>query len=143
MGRLAKTDTLDAEVIAPFSPSACVHKHGLFGNLRGSISAELVGRRRQIIEMIGMETNRGRQAIDKPLARRLARATSPISRRSSTQIDHDIGDAIKHSPAWREAEALRKSVPCIGDVTARTLLAELPELGSCQPVRLLPWLASP
>jgi transposase len=38
--------------------------------------------------------------------------------------------AIKHSPAWREAEALLKSVPCIGDVTARTLLAELPELGT-------------
>jgi len=38
-------------------------------------------------------------------------------------IGHDIGDAIKHSPAWREAEALLKSVPCIGDVTARNTAA--------------------
>ena len=47
MGRLAKTDTLDAEVIALFAERACVHKHGLFGNLRGvHLHAELVGRRR-------------------------------------------------------------------------------------------------
>ena len=50
-----------------------------------------------------METNRGRQAIDKPLARRLARHVAYLQKGS---IDHDIGDAIKHSPAWREAEAL-------------------------------------
>ena len=60
----------------------------------------------QIIEMIGMETNQGRQAIDKPLARRLARHVAYL------QKELDIGDAIKHSPAWREAEALLKSVPC-------------------------------
>src|SRR5271169_2844150 len=53
-------------------------------------------------------------------ARRQARR-----RRELDAIDHDIGDAIKHSPAWREAEALLKSVPCIGDVTA-----QLPELGT-------------
>ena len=46
MGRLAKTDTLDAEDDRPFSPSACVHKHGLFGNLERVHLAELVGRRR-------------------------------------------------------------------------------------------------
>jgi len=91
--------------------------------------AELVGRRRQIIEMIGMENQPGRQAIDKPLARRLARHVAYLQKELDA-IDHDIGDAIKHSPAWREAEALLKSVPCIGDVTARTLLAELPELGA-------------
>ena len=76
-----------------------------------------------------METNRGRQAIDKPLARRLARHVAYLQKELDA-IDHDIGDAIKHSPAWREAEALLKSVPCIGDVTARNVLAELPELGT-------------
>ena len=68
--------------------------------------------------MIGMETNRGRQAIDKPLARRLARHVAYLQKELDA-IDHDMGDAIEHSPAWREAEALLKSVPCIGDVTAR------------------------
>ena len=76
-----------------------------------------------------METNRGRQAIDKPFAQRLARHVVYLQKELDA-IDHDIGDAIKHSPAWREAAALLKSVPCIGDVTARTLLAELPELGT-------------
>ena len=99
LGRLAKTDTLDAEVIA-LSPSACVHKHGLFGNkLRGSYLAELVGRRRQIIEMIGMETNRGRQAIDKPPLPEGSRATSPISRRSSTRSTTTSATPSSDSPA--------------------------------------------
>ena len=131
MGRLAKTDTLDAEVIALFAERVRPQSTASSGLLRGVHLAELVGRRRQIIEMIGMENfNQGRQAIDKPACPRLARATSPISQKELDAIDHDIGDAIKHSPAWREAEALLKSVPCIGDVTARTLLAELPELGT-------------
>ena len=128
MGRLAKTDTLDAEVIALFAERVRPQARPLREPERVHL-AELVGRRRQIIEMIGMETNRGRQAIDKPLARRLARHVAYLQKELDA-IDHDIGDAIKHSPAWREAEALLKSVPCIGDVTARTLLAELPELGT-------------
>ena len=128
MGRLAKTDTLDAEVIALFAERVHPQARPLREPERVHL-AELVGRRRQIIEMIGMETNRGRQAIDKPLARRLARHVAYLQKELDA-IDHDIGDAIKHSPAWREAEALLKSVPCIGDVTARTFLAELPELGT-------------
>ena len=131
MGRLAKTDTLDAEVIALFAERVRPQARPLREPERVHL-AELVGRRRQIIEMIGMETNRGRQAIDKPLARRLARHVAYLQKELDA-IDHDIGDAIKHSPAWREAEALLKSVPCIGDVTARTLLAELPELGTVSP----------
>ena len=128
MGRLAKTDTPDAEVIALFAERVRPQARPLREPERVHL-AELVGRRRQIIEMIGMETNRGRQAIDKPLARRLARHVAYLQKELDA-IDHDIGDTIKHSPAWREAEALLKSVPCIGDVTARTLLAELPELGT-------------
>ena len=83
MGRLAKTDTLDAEVIALFAERVRPQARPLREPERAHL-AELVGRRRQIIEMIGMETNRGRQAIDKPLAQG-SRATSPISRRSSTR----------------------------------------------------------
>jgi len=128
MGRLAKTDTLDAEVIALFAERVRPQARPLREPERVHL-AELVGRRRQVIEMIGMETNRGRQAIAKPLARRLARHVAYLQKELDA-IDHDIGEAIKHSPAWREAEALLKSVPCIGDVTARTLLAELPELGT-------------
>jgi transposase len=91
--------------------------------------AELVGRRRQIIEMIGMETNRRRQAVDKQLARTLDRHVAFLEKELA-EVDRDIGQSIKTSAVWREAEALLKSVPGIGDVTARTLLAELPELGT-------------
>ena len=130
MSRLAKTDTLDAEVIALFAERVRPQARPLREPERVHL-AELVGRRRQIIEMIGMETNRGRQAIDKPLARRLARHVAYLQKELDA-IDHDIGDAIKHSPAWREAEALLKSVPCIGDVTARTLSLNC-RTRDCQP----------
>ena len=128
MGRLAKTDTLDAEVIALFAERVRPQARPLPEPERRHF-AELVGRRRQIIEMIGMETNRRRQAVDKHLARRLDRHVA-FREKELAEVDHDIGQAIKTSPAWREAEALLKSVPGIGDVTARTLLAELPELGT-------------
>src|SRR5271156_1282335 len=71
MGRLAKTDTLDAEVIALFAERIRPEVRPLPEPERNHL-AEIVGRRRQIIEMIGMETNRGRQTVDKHLARRLA-----------------------------------------------------------------------
>src|SRR3954453_11346044 len=72
MGRLAKTDTLDAEVIALFAERVRPQARPLPEPERSHL-AELVGRRRQMIEMIGMETNRRGQAVDKHLARRLDR----------------------------------------------------------------------
>jgi len=128
MGRLAKTDTLDAEVIALFAERVRPQTRPLPQKERSHL-AELVGRRRQIIEMIGMETNRRGQVIDKQLARRLDRHVVFLEKELA-EVDRDIGQAIKTSPVWRETEALLKSVPGIGDVTARTLLAELPELGT-------------
>jgi transposase len=128
MGRLAKTDALDAEVIALFAERVRPPARSLPEPERSHL-AELVGRRRQIIEMIGMEANRRRHAVDKQLARRLDRHVAFLEKELA-DVDRDIGQAIKTSPAWSEAEALLKSVPGIGDVTARTLLAELPELGT-------------
>ena len=128
MGRLAKTDALDAEVIALFAERVRPQARPLPEPERGHL-AELVGRRRQIIEMIGMETNRRGRAVDKHLARGLDRHIAFLERELA-EVDGEISQAIKASPAWREAEALLKWVPGIGDVTARTLLAELPELGS-------------
>ncbi|WP_034996135.1 IS110 family transposase [Beijerinckia mobilis] len=128
MGRLAKTDTLDTEVIALFAERVQPEARPLPEPVRSHL-AELVGRRRQIIEMIGMETNRSRQAVDEHLAQGLAGHIAFLQKELDA-VDQDIGDAIKNSRAWRETEALLKSVPGIGDVTARTLLAELPELGT-------------
>lgn len=128
MGRLAKTDTLDAEVIALFAERMRPPARPLPEPERSHF-AELVSRRRQIIGMINMETNRRDQAVDKQLIRRLVRHIAFLEKELS-ELDGDIGQAIKASPVWCETEALLKSVPGIGDVTARTVLAQLPELGT-------------
>ncbi|WP_310160544.1 IS110 family transposase [Bosea sp. BE125] len=128
MGRLAKTDALDAEVIALFAERIRPQARAVPAP-EATRLAELVARRRQIIEMIGMEANRARRMPDKRLAKGLARHIAFLEKELS-EIDRTIGDGIKNSPAWRETETLLKSVPGIGDVTARTLIAEVPELGS-------------
>lgn len=128
MGRLAKTDTLDAEVIALFAERISPPARPLPEPERSHFAA-LVSRRRQIIGMINMETNRRDQAVDKQLIRRLDRHIAFLERELE-ELDGDIGQAINASPVWCETEALLKSVPGIGDVTARTLLARLPELGT-------------
>ena len=90
--------------------------------------AELVARRRQIVEMIGMEGNRRRQARSPGVARTIA-ATLKVLEAQLANLDRDIGDAIRRSPAWCEANDLLQSVPGIGAVASRTLIAEMPELG--------------
>lgn len=90
---------------------------------------ELVARRRQVVEMIGMEANRRRRAADKRLAKKIDRHLAFLEKELA-DIDIDIDNGVRASPAWRETEDLLTSVPGVGPVTARTLIAELPELGS-------------
>jgi transposase len=127
-GRLAKTDRLDAEAIARFAeavrpapralPSAAAHALG-----------ELVARRRQLVEMITSEGQRRRQTRDPRLQRRLEAHLTWLQKELSA-LETDLDDAIRGTPAWRAAEDLLASVPGIGKTSARTLIAELPELGS-------------
>ena len=128
MGRLAKTDARDAEAIALFAERIRPEARPLLDPERARLAA-FVSRRRQVIEMIGMETNRSRRATDKRLAKRLDRHGAFLEK-ELVEIDRDIGEAIKSSAVWCKTEALLKSVPGIGDVPARTLLAEVPELGT-------------
>lgn len=89
--------------------------------------ADLVARRRQIIDMIGAERQRERRAprrVKKSIARLLKALECELA-----SVDADIDDAVRGSPAWRETEDLLASVPGIGPIIARTLIAELPELG--------------
>jgi transposase len=126
-GRLAKTDALDAQVIALFAERIRPEPRPL-ADADSQALAELTARRRQVIEMIGMETNRLRQARN-PAVQRMLRSTLKILETQLVQLDHDIGDTIKRSPLWRAADDLLTSVPGVGDVTAHTLIADLPELG--------------
>jgi transposase len=126
-GRLAKTDRLDAELIARFAEQVRPEPRPVLGE-RAQALAELVARRRQLVEMIGMESNRRRQARSAKVLRGLARTLAALQA-ALTELDQEIDDQIKGSPAWRAAEDLLTSVPGIGPITARTLIAELPELG--------------
>ena len=89
---------------------------------------ELVARRRQIVEMIGSESQRRRQLRAPKLVRRVDAHLAWLHKELA-RIETDLGGAIRHSPAWRAAEELLVSVPGIGPTSARLLIAELPELG--------------
>ena len=89
--------------------------------------ADLVARRRQIVEMMAAEGQRGRRVDHKRVARSIARVKKTLE--AELAVDQEIGDQVRGSPLWREKQDLLVSVPGVGPVVARTLLAELPELG--------------
>ncbi|MFZ1414705.1 MAG: IS110 family transposase [Defluviicoccus sp.] len=128
LGRLAKTDALDAEAIALFAERIQPQPRPVPDEQARHL-AELVARRRQIVEMLSAEGNRRRQARDKRLAKRIDAHLAWLQK-DLARIEADLDDAIRSTPAWREKEELLTAVPGIGPITARTLLAELPELGA-------------
>jgi transposase len=128
LGKLAKTDAIDAEVIALFADKVRPQVRPVPTSDARALG-ELVARRRQIVEMIGMEANRSRHAADKRLAKTIDRHLAFLEKELAA-VDADIDTDVRASPAWRETEDLLASVPGVGPVTARTLIAELPELGS-------------
>jgi transposase len=127
VGRLAKTDRLDAEPIARFAEQVRPEPRPVLGAQARTL-AELVARRRQIVEMIGMESNRRRQARSAKVLRGIERTLAALQA-ALAELDQEIDGQVRGSPAWRAAEDLLTSVPGIGKITARTLIAELPELG--------------
>ncbi len=90
--------------------------------------ADLVTRRRQIIEMIGAERQREQRTTAPRLKKSLARLIKALEKELAS-LDDDLNDAVRGSPVWRDKEDLLASVPGVGPVIARTLMAELPELG--------------
>lgn len=128
LGKRAKTDPIDAAVIAHFAEATTPEVRPLPDEAT-SLLADLVARRRQIVEMIGAERQRLRRVGVARIRRSIERLVRALEKELA-DLDHDIGDAVRSSPAWREAEDLLASVPGVGSVTARSLLAELPELGT-------------
>lgn len=125
--RLAKTDTLDAAVIAHFAEAVNPPTRPL-ADPQARLLGELMARRRQLIEMIVAEGNRRRLLTARRALKSVDRVVA-ILKAQLDQIDHDIDTSIRGTPAWREAEDLLVSVPGIGPRIARTLIAEMPELG--------------
>ena len=127
IGQRAKTDPIDAGVIAHFAEATKPEPRPLPDEATRSL-ADLVARRRQIIEMIGAERQREKRVTVPRLKKSITRLLKALEKELAT-VDTDIDDAVRGSPAWRGKEDLLASVPGVGPTIARTLIAELPELG--------------
>jgi len=128
LGKRAKTDPIDAAVIAHFAEATKAVPRVL-PDAMTRLLADLVTRRRQIIDMMIAEGQRERRLTDKRLKKSIARLRKALEKELA-EIDGEIDDHMRGSALWVEKENLLASVPGVGPVTARTLIAELPELGS-------------
>lgn len=134
LGKRAKTDPIDAFVIARFAEATKPDVRPLDDEATQLLSA-LITRRRQIIDMIVAETHRERSVTDKSLKKSIAQLKMALERALS-DIDTKIGEQIRSSPLWKAKEDLLSSVPGVGPITARTLIADLPELGRLSPKQI-------
>ncbi len=126
-GRLAKTDKIDAEMIARFGEALQPEATKIRDEDEERFD-ELLTRRRQVIAMITTEKNRLGTVHDRKLRRRITAHIRWLERELA-DVDREMSDAIEESPVWRGKDALLRSVPGIGETTSKVLLAELPELG--------------
>jgi transposase len=129
-GQLAKTDRIDADILALFAERVRPPVRAL-PNAEVQELGALLTRRRQLLEMLQAERNRlgqvfghGKQPVRKSLTAHIT-----YLERELRVADTELGDVIRRSPAWREKDDLLRSVPGVGPVMSLTLLAELPELG--------------
>jgi transposase len=128
LGQRAKTDPIDAAVIAHFAEATRPELRPLPDEAT-RLLADMVARRRQIIEMIGAERQREKRITVSRLRNSIRRVVGMLEKELSS-LDADIDDAVRGSPAWREKEDLLSSVPGVGPAIARTMMADLPELGT-------------
>ena len=125
-GKLAKTDRLDAAVLAHFAEAVRPPARPLPDAAAAALAA-LVARRRQLVEMRAAEQNRlglARAAVARSVREHIAWLDGQIDR-----VGRELAAAVEASPAWRAKDDLLRGTPGVGPVVSRTLLAELPELG--------------
>lgn len=126
-GKLAKTDAIDASVLAHFAEAVRPKVRPLADEKAQELNA-LVARRQQIVGMLTAERNRLKKAM-KPVQRHI-KAHIAFLEEELDSVDTQLKEAIKKSPLWKEKENLLKSVPGIGPVVSATLISGLPELGT-------------
>jgi transposase len=127
VGRLAKTDRIDAEVLAHFAEAVRPASRPLPSAEVRALDA-LLSRRQQLLEMQVMESNRLGSCADATVRAGLQRHLDWL-KAEVRDAERILAEAVKSSPAWREKDELLRSIPGLGPVTSLTLLAALPELG--------------
>ena len=125
-GQLAKTDAIDAQILALFAERVRPELRALPDEAVEALDA-LLTRRRQLVEMLVAERNR--LLVARPTIRRDLQQHIRFLERRLREADDDLHTAVKASPVWRVKDDLLQSVPGVGRVVSLTLLAELPELG--------------
>ena len=126
-GRLAKTDALEARLLARFAARIQPPVRPLPDETAQELAA-LVGRRRQLVEMRTAERNRRPTVV--PRLRTGVDEHVRWLRQQIAELDRELAQTLRESPVWQAKEDRRRTIPGIGPVVARTLLAELPELGT-------------
>jgi transposase len=126
-GQLAKTDAIDAGILAHFAEAVRPQVRPFPDEATRELDA-LVTRRRQLIEMLTAERNRLLRTAARRVRRDIQRHIHWLERQLA-ELEGDLDDFVKSSPAWREKEDLLRGIKGVGPVLSTTLLGELPELG--------------
>ena len=134
IGQRAKTDPIDARLIALFVEAVRPEVRPMADAQTKELAA-LMARRRQIVTMLVAERMRRQQASPGPVRTSIARVVTALED-DLKDLDRHIDKLVRGTPIWRDKEDLLASVPGIGPTIARTLLAELPELGTLSPKQI-------
>ena len=129
LGRLAKTDKIDAQVLARFAQDVRPTVRPLPDDKEREL-AELIARRRQLVELRSAELNRLKQTGSLKVRRNIEHTLKFLDKQLQA-FDDELDRQLRQSPVWREKDELLQSLPGVGPTTSRTLLAELPQLGQC------------
>jgi transposase len=135
IGQRAKTDPIDARLIALFVEAVRPEPRPMPDAQTAELAA-LMGRRRQLVGMLVAEKMRRQQASPGLVRVSIARVVTTLED-DLKELDRHIDTTVRGTPVWRDKENLLASVPGIGPTIARTLLAELPELGRLSPKQIV------
>lgn len=128
MGRLEKTDQVDAQVLMLFAERIRPEARAVVDETTRMFD-ELIGRRRQIIEMLTAEKNRQKQAHSKPVLKDIKEHIAWLQKRLKGS-DEELDRLVEQSPVWNAKVELLEAIPGVGRVTIVTLLSAVPELGT-------------
>jgi transposase len=133
-GQLAKTDKLDALLLALFGERVQPEVRALPDAVAREFEA-LLARRRQLVDMLSQEKNRLQLAVSDDVRRGVAKHVRWLERELK-ELDTRIKNSVKQSPLWRAKDDLLQSVPGVGSITSHTMLSLLPELGQLDRKRI-------